>query len=268
VCNLSENQRSKDLMEKLIEVDGKLEAINGLLSSQVPLNRKPGVAPDLPDAENPKNTIPESSEDTDNAEPPSSGAQPKNLLPRRAAITTSEIENIFQRVDKINRDEEIMVRVERLERQNRKITVIGSLSITFMVLMIAVFTVLMFQTNLLNKGAGLRVAQQGKSLNQPPAQENAAKADEPQPQPTEPVAKATEPKPAEPVKPVSDATPAEVIPTVTYVGSITSNKYHYPHCKWAAQILPLKLRTFSSVKEAREQGYIPCPTCGPPQHDP
>ena len=113
------------------------------------------VAPESPDAKNPGNTIPESLEDTDNAESPYSWDYSKNPLPRRAAITASEVETIFQRVEKINRDEEIMERVERLERQNRKITILGSLSMTFMVLVLAVFTVLMFQANLLSKGDGL-----------------------------------------------------------------------------------------------------------------
>jgi ssDNA-binding Zn-finger/Zn-ribbon topoisomerase 1 len=251
---MSENQQLKDLMEKLSQVDSKLDAINGLLASQSPLDRKPVATPDSPDAENPGDRIPESLEDSDHAESSYSWTHPKNPLPPRGAITASEVETIFQRVEKINRDKEILKRVERLERQNRKITILGSLSMTFMFLVLAVFTVLMFQANLLSKGVGLLSSQGGESLTQPPAQENAAKV--------------TEPKLAEPMKPVSDATPTEVIPLVTYVGSITSNKYHYPHCKWAAKINPQRLRTFSSVKEAQEQGYIPCPTCGPPRQDP
>ncbi len=263
---MSENQQSKDLMAKLTQVDSKLEAINSLLADKASLDRQAPTAPDSADAENPGNPIPGSLEDADNEEASRSWAQSKNPLPRRAAITASEAESIFQRVEKINRDAEILERVERLERQNRKITLLGSLFMTFMVLVLAVFTVLMFQANLWSKGAGLQASQGGEPLKQPPAQEKAAKVDEPKP--TEPVVKVTEPKPAESMKPVSDAKPAKVIPPVKYVGSITSNKYHYPNCKWAAEINPKKLRTFSSVKEAREQGYIPCPTCGPPHHDP
>jgi hypothetical protein len=275
---MSENQQSKDLMEKLIEVDNKLDAISGLLASHTPLTRKPVVALDSPDAENPGNMIPESLGDTDNAKSSCSWAHSKNPLPHQAAITASEVETIFQRVEKINRDEEIMERVERLERQTRKITILGSLSMTFTVMALAVVAVLMFQDNLLGKGIRLQTSKGGESFKQSSAQENAAKVDEPkstepvakvsEPQSTELIAKVTEPKPAEAMKPVSDTKPTEVIPLVTYVGSITSNKYHYPHCKWAAQINPQRLRTFSSVKEAQEQGYIPCPTCGPPAHDP
>jgi hypothetical protein len=56
------------------------------------------------------------------------------------------------------------------------------------------------------------------------------------------------------------ATAAEVM----YVGSKTSNKYHYPTCKWAKEIRPEKLIIFKSAKEAQERHYIPCPVCKPP----
>jgi hypothetical protein len=51
---------------------------------------------------------------------------------------------------------------------------------------------------------------------------------------------------------------------VVYVGSRTSNKYHYPTCKWAQKIRPERLIIFKSVKEAQEHHYIPCPVCKPP----
>jgi pilus assembly protein CpaE len=52
-----------------------------------------------------------------------------------------------------------------------------------------------------------------------------------------------------------------------YVGSITSDKYHYPDCKWAKTIRPEKLISFKSVAEAKEKGYRRCPTCTPPRED-
>jgi len=58
----------------------------------------------------------------------------------------------------------------------------------------------------------------------------------------------------------SPATAAEVV----YVGSRTSNKYHYPTCKWARKIRPERLIIFKSVQEAQERHYIPCPVCKPP----
>jgi hypothetical protein len=57
------------------------------------------------------------------------------------------------------------------------------------------------------------------------------------------------------------------VPGVTYVGSITSNKYHYPDCKWAKTIIPRKVRGFHSVAEAQKAGYILCQTCLPPLTD-
>lgn len=54
------------------------------------------------------------------------------------------------------------------------------------------------------------------------------------------------------------------VPAVKFLGSKTSNKFHYPDCRWAKTIRPEKLLTFGSVEEARDQGYIPCPACKPP----
>ncbi len=52
-------------------------------------------------------------------------------------------------------------------------------------------------------------------------------------------------------------------PAGGFVGSRTSNKYHYPECKWAKTIRPERLLHFGSAAEAREKGYIPCPHCIP-----
>ncbi len=48
-------------------------------------------------------------------------------------------------------------------------------------------------------------------------------------------------------------------------GSKTSNKYHYPTCKWTKQISPSNLIKFKSPEEAQKAGYIPCPVCKPPK---
>jgi Metal binding domain of Ada len=65
--------------------------------------------------------------------------------------------------------------------------------------------------------------------------------------------------PAEAVSPKRDAE-AEV----EFVGSKTSNKYHYPTCKWVKAISPWNVIKFKSAKEAQERHYIPCPVCKPP----
>jgi len=49
-----------------------------------------------------------------------------------------------------------------------------------------------------------------------------------------------------------------------FVGSIKSNKYHYPSCQWAEKINPENEIWFSSSQDARNQGYIPCKVCKPP----
>jgi hypothetical protein len=65
--------------------------------------------------------------------------------------------------------------------------------------------------------------------------------------------------PAEAISPNRDAE-AEI----DLVGSKTSNKYHYPTCKWVRAISPWKVIKFKSAKEAQERNYIPCPVCKPP----
>jgi len=49
-----------------------------------------------------------------------------------------------------------------------------------------------------------------------------------------------------------------------FVGSIKSNKYHYPSCQWAEKIKPENEIWFSSSQDARNHGYIPCKVCSPP----
>jgi hypothetical protein len=75
--------------------------------------------------------------------------------------------------------------------------------------------------------------------------------------------------PTAPETPAEDtgAKPPGIEPPVKYVGSRTSNKYHYPECKWAKMILPEKLLGFKSVEQAKEEGYIRCPYCKPPLTD-
>lgn len=46
-----------------------------------------------------------------------------------------------------------------------------------------------------------------------------------------------------------------------YVGSIGSDKYHDPDCRWAKKILPENEIWFSSKEEAQAAGYSPCGTC-------
>lgn len=52
-----------------------------------------------------------------------------------------------------------------------------------------------------------------------------------------------------------------------YVGSINSDKYHYPSCRYAQQIHPENEIWFSSATEAQAMGYVPCKVCKPPTTD-
>lgn len=49
-----------------------------------------------------------------------------------------------------------------------------------------------------------------------------------------------------------------------FVGSIKSNKYHYPDCEWAKKIKPSNRIWFSSPADAMAHGYVPCKVCNPP----
>jgi hypothetical protein len=49
-----------------------------------------------------------------------------------------------------------------------------------------------------------------------------------------------------------------------FVGSIKSNKYHYPDCTWAKKIKPENEIWFSSSADAKAHGYMPCKVCSPP----
>lgn len=52
-----------------------------------------------------------------------------------------------------------------------------------------------------------------------------------------------------------------------YVGSTDSNKYHYPTCSSAQNILPEHEIWFESAADAQAQGYSPCGRCNPPTAD-
>lgn len=46
-------------------------------------------------------------------------------------------------------------------------------------------------------------------------------------------------------------------------GSVKSNKYHFPSCRWAQKIKPANLIKFNSKAEATKVGYVPCKVCRP-----
>lgn len=48
-----------------------------------------------------------------------------------------------------------------------------------------------------------------------------------------------------------------------YVGSVNSNKFHYPSCGYANNIRSYNMITFSSRSQAFNAGYSPCSRCNP-----
>ncbi|MCK4823312.1 nuclease, partial [bacterium] len=52
-------------------------------------------------------------------------------------------------------------------------------------------------------------------------------------------------------------------PEGMYVGSINSDKYHYPWCYWAGQINPENEIWFTSKSDAESKGYVACKVCKP-----
>ena len=265
---MSKHLASREVMERLARVDSKLEK---LLAHQTLLQDE-GLAETQPSSDEKfsEDILVGDSEDEKIYTATSFSERSKNPMPFRVAVSGPEADSIFQKVEKINRDVEVMAKVEKIERQNRKIVILGSMFMTLVILVLGVSTFLMFQANLLNKGIFLKTWQQ---VNPPQPSSGEATAKVTVPQPPKPIAEVHDPEPAEPIAKVSDPQPAAT-PTVPkpaetsspgkYVGSSTSNKYHYPGCKWTAQIRPHNLLNFSTTEEARKRGYIPCPTCRPP----
>jgi TRAP-type transport system periplasmic protein len=49
-----------------------------------------------------------------------------------------------------------------------------------------------------------------------------------------------------------------------FSASKTSDRYHFPNCKWAKKIKPAKLLKFQTPEDAIKAGYKPCTVCKPP----
>jgi hypothetical protein len=163
-------------------------------------------------------------------------------------VSPLEADEIIKKVEKIQRDTEVMERLEKVERQNRRITLIGAMFLSLMTICLSVFAFLLVQTRSLDKG------QIGAVSSAPLVQESSA-----------PVAGQGHSAPA--ASPAVSPKNPELQATAKYVGSATSNKYHYSDCKWAKTIVPEKLVRFPSAEEAQAKGYIPCPVCKPPLKD-
>ena len=193
---MSEHLLPRNLMERLARVDSKLEQ---LLAHQT-LSQDEGLAETQPSPDEKFSADILVADSEDEKINPAAGFSEgsKNPLPFRVAVSAREADSIFQKVEKINRDVEVMGRVEKLERQNRKIVILGSMFMTLVILVFGVSTFLMFQANLFNQGIFLN-AWQRVNPSQPSSGEAAAKVTVPQP--PKPIAEVHDPKPAEPIRP-------------------------------------------------------------------
>ena len=78
-------------------------------------------------------------------------------------------------------------------------------------------------------------------------------------EPTEqPVSEAVAPPDTEPVPETTSQKSSG-----SYVGSVDSDKYHNPSCRFAKEILPENEIWFDSAEDAQNSGYSPCGGCHP-----
>lgn len=83
------------------------------------------------------------------------------------------------------------------------------------------------------------------------------------PEPEEPI---VQEQPEVPIAPSFDEPVAETTSQKSsgvYVGSIDSDKYHNPGCRFAKEILPENEIWFDSIEDAQNSGYSPCGGCHP-----
>jgi hypothetical protein len=222
------------------------------------------------------------------------------------AMSPREEEGSIEQLRKSYAETKTFERLARVEDQNRRLITYGSIIFTLMFGFMLYFMYLWKETHSLLGKSQIKVSN-GISLHQPTEKGGPSLKGENQPpisataktpKTTEPPAltpkmpdqaaaggnldsTSASPEPKTPASPEQNLglpagqesspvinTPQEKeLPKVTYVGSITSNKYHYPDCKWAKTIIPRKVRVFHSVAEAQKAGYIRCPACQPPLTD-
>jgi hypothetical protein len=202
-----------------------------------------------------------------------------SLFPANRAhidMTAEESEAIVKRVEKLGEETEIREQLAKVQWQNRGLIVYAVIcTIMFLYMMVSILfsqDILALKTGKEPAGGVERVA--GANAPSPIA----ALADAPPVLPMAGGGLSSPLKEASPQEPsrtaggqqlptLNSTTTAAQVPPAEYVGSTTSNKYHFRSCKWAKYIGPRSLRVFHSVAEAQKAGYISCPTCQPPLTD-
>lgn len=83
------------------------------------------------------------------------------------------------------------------------------------------------------------------------------------PEPEEPI---VQEQPEVPIAPSFDEPVTETTSQKSsgvYVGSVDSDKYHNPSCRFAKEIPPENEIWFDSIEDAQNSGYSPCGGCHP-----
>lgn len=274
-ANSTEPPQSKDLETIVSRLDEQLHELKAFLQDKT----KDSCSKNEPESQGSMSCLRDTGDSAaDTGNPLASPLLTHNWV--KFAVTPMEAEAIIERVgkfeqdavDRLEQDEKVKDRLAKVEQQNRRLTILGSLCGLLMLVFFSVSMYLWNQTTrplqaTLDKTStqpARKVAPPGEASAKPPAP---ATREAPQP-PAPSLAQEALPKPANAGSPVTTSIPQEpVTPSIKYVGSITSNKYHQPTCKWAKTIIPKKIRGFTSVEEAKKEGYLPCPTCRPPLTD-
>jgi hypothetical protein len=277
----------RNLVGKLARIDSEWESLKGLLTFRVPYkNDEPAKSP----AAHGAFAMDMADNVVDFPGPSSTAIQTGGEgIHRPVAITPGELEAITQKRGENRHDKTLTERLITVERQIHKLTLLVTAFMTLAIALLAVLTFLGFKGNFVNWSTS-RQPQEIAAASNPSSPEAMVPANDRQSATVAPLVPAndrqlssatamTSPSDLQsvsataiPGENVGTSTEKETLPAVAepapkFVGSMTSNKAHYPDCKWAAKINPKNLITFTSMAAAREQGYLPCPVCRPHESD-
>jgi hypothetical protein len=256
----SEMPQGDDLEAMIARLDEKWRELKKILRAQ-----EPSLLEEMPDSQVCLDEPHPPAEDPDQEDDDTIKSWWNSLMfgdKAKFGVTSQETDAIIQRLEKLDEDAKIRERLAKIEKQNFSLTVYA-IACTLLVLFMVVSSYFFQSSYAVSKNS---LDQPGEPqvaaiIGVPSAAAATAEAPQATPQPTLET-------PAPQQLPTVTSTPQEpVIPQVEYVGSRTSNKYHYRSCKWAKYIGPRNERVFHSVAEAQKAGYIRCPTCRPPLTD-
>jgi len=262
--SVSGEGQSHELEGMLARLDEEWDELKDFLRTQVCSPKLPGEG-DAP-ADQPHLH----SADRAAAPPESPGNLPLPHNWVQFAITPREAHSLSEHLEKMGQESQWLERLAKVERQHRRLLALVAFGGVMMLVLLVAFAAVLIHHGVLGPVSLPRLmgaASAPPPVAATPAPAPAAALVAPTPAASPEPAKAASP-PAERVAPPPGSTPPPAVAAPSqYVGSVTSNKYHYPHCKWARTIIPKKVRRFASAAQAREAGYVPCPACKPPLTD-